>query len=104
MYAIVRTGGFQFQMEPGTVVNLPNFPAEIGDTVELGEVLLAFDDQEVKVGTPTLAGASVTVEVLRHGRGKKVIIGKHKRRKHYHRKAGHRQDFTQVKVNAITLP
>ena len=104
MYAIVRTGGFQFQMEPGTVITLPSMQAEIGDTIELGEVLLTFDNNEVKVGTPTLEGVKVTVEVLRHGRGKKVIIGKHKRRKHYHRKAGHRQDFTQVKVNEISLP
>ncbi len=104
MYAIVRTGGFQFQMEPGVVVVLPRMDANVGDTLELSDVLLVSDAGEVKVGRPSLQGAKVTVKVLRHGRHKKIIVGKHRRRKHYDRKIGHRQDYTQVRVAEISLP
>lgn len=104
MYAIVRTAGFQFQVEPGAVVSMPRLQAEIGQTLELSEVLLAVDGENVQLGRPTLPGAKVTVQVVRHGRGPKIIIGKHRRRKHYDRKTGHRQDFTQVRVADISLP
>ncbi|MBE7557641.1 50S ribosomal protein L21 [bacterium] len=104
MYAIVRTGGFQYQVEPGAVVALPRMEADIGAMIDLPEVLLVSDEGKVQVGRPTLAGAKVTVKVLRHTRGPKIVVGRHKRRKHYDRKLGHRQDYTQVRVAAISLP
>jgi large subunit ribosomal protein L21 len=103
MYAIVRTGGRQFRMEPGAVLNLPLIDAEIGDTVELNEVLLGGENEDTKIGAPTLEGALVKVEVMRHGRDRKIVVGKVKRRKGYRRKQGHRQYFTQVKVSSVSL-
>jgi large subunit ribosomal protein L21 len=91
MYAIIRVGGHQ------------SMDAQPGDTVTLGEVLLGADGDDIKVGAPMLDGASVSAEVVRHGRGEKIIIFKHKRRKNYRRKQGHRQGFTEVRVNEISL-
>lgn len=101
MYAIIRSGDKQFRAEPGMTVRVPSINAEPGDTVTFGEVLLAGGDDGIKVGAPMLDGASVTGEVIRHGREKKVIIFKWKRRKNYRLKKGHRQDFTEVRIGQI---
>ena len=103
MYAIIRTGGRQFRAEPGKTLRLPSLDVEPGQTVQFEDVLLGADGDNIKVGTPVLGGASVTAEVVRHGRGEKIVIFKHKRRKNYRRKQGHRQGFTEVKVNEISL-
>ena len=104
MYAVFQTGGKQFRAEPGTRLRIPTLTAEPGDTVTFDEVLLAGDgDESVKVVTPTVDGASVKAEVLRHGRGRKVIVFKRKRRKGYRRKQGHRQDFTEIRVDEVAL-
>ena len=103
MYAIIRTGGRQFRAEPGKTLRLPSLDVEPGQQVQFGEVLLGADGDNIKVGKPVVDGASVTAEVVRHGRGEKIVIFKHKRRKNYRRKQGHRQGFTEVKVNDITL-
>lgn len=103
MYAIFRTGGKQFRAEPGATIRIPNITAEPGETVTFEEVLLGADDGDVKVGAPLVDGAAVTVEVVKHGKGEKIVIFKHKRRKNYRRKLGHRQRFTEVRVSGINL-
>ena len=103
MYAIIRTGGKQFRAEPGKSIRIPSLSVEPGETVTFDEVLLGASDDNVKVGLPLLSGAAVTAEVVRHGKDDKIIIFKHKRRKNYRRKQGHRQKFTEVRVNEINL-
>lgn len=103
MYAIIRVGGHQYRAEPGKTIRLQSMDVQPGETVTLGEVLLGHDGDTIKVGAPMVSGASVSAEVVRHGRGEKIIIFKHKRRKNYRRKQGHRQGFTEVRVNEISL-
>ncbi|HSJ24844.1 MAG TPA: 50S ribosomal protein L21 [Longimicrobiales bacterium] len=103
MYAIFRSGDKQFRAEPGMTVRVPSIDAEVGETVTFGEVLLAGNGEDTQVGAPMLDGAAVTGEILRHGKDKKVIIFKWKRRKNYRRKQGHRQKFTEVRINEIRV-
>ena len=103
MYAIIRTGGKQFRAEPGRTLRIPSLDNEPGDTLTFNEVLLGGSGEDVKLGLPLLEGAAVTAEVVRHGKGEKIIIFKHKRRKNYRRKQGHRQKFTEVRINDINL-
>lgn len=103
MYAIFRALGKQFRAEPDQTLRLPSIDAEPGDTVTFEDVLLAADDGEVRVGTPTLDGASVAAEVVRHGRDDKIVVYKMKRRKGYRRKQGHRQGYTEVRIVEIGL-
>jgi len=103
MYAIIRTGGKQFRAEPGKTIRIPALAAEVGQTVTFDEVLLAESDGEVRVGRPTLEGAAVEGEVVSHGKGEKIIVFKWKRRKNYRRKKGHRQKYTEVRINGIRL-
>ncbi|MDF2774834.1 MAG: ribosomal protein [Geminicoccaceae bacterium] len=102
-YAIIRTGGKQFRVEPGMTLRIPSLVGEAGGAVEFNEVLLGSDGNSVRTGVPTLAGAKVTGEIVKHGRGDKIIVFKFKRRKNYARKQGHRQGFTEVRINDITL-
>jgi len=103
MYAIFQAKGKQWRAEPGATLRLPSLEAEPGQQVVFDEVLLADSDGELMVGRPSLDGASVATEVVRHGRGEKIVVFKMKRRKGYRRKQGHRQDFTEVKVVDIAL-
>jgi large subunit ribosomal protein L21 len=104
MYAIIRSGDKQFRAEPGQTIKLPSIEAEVGDTVTFDQVLVAGGDEgDVTVGAPLVDGASVTGEVLRHGKGKKIIIFKWKRRKNYRRKQGHRQKYTEVRIGEIRV-
>jgi len=104
MYAVFQTGGKQFRAEPGGRLRIPTLEAEPGDSVTFDHVLIAGDgDEKVHVGTPVVDGASVTAEVLRHGRGDKVIVFKRKRRKSYRKKQGHRQNFTEIRVEEVAL-
>ena len=103
MYAIIRTGGKQFRAEPGKTLRIPSMETEPGETVKFEDVLLGADGDSIKIGTPGVSGASVTAEVVRHGKGEKIVIFKHKRRKNYRRKQGHRQKFTEVRVSEINL-
>ncbi len=103
MYAVFRSGGKQFRAEPGAMIRIPSLDAEAGDTVTFDDVLLASNGDDVTVGTPRVEGAEVTAEVLGHGRDKKIIVFKRKRRKGYRRKQGHRQGFTEVRVQDISL-
>lgn len=103
MYAVFRTGGKQFRAEPGDRVRVPSLEAEPGDIIEFDEVLLASDGDAVSVGAPVVDGARVTAEVLAHGRTRKVIVFKRKRRKGYRKKQGHRQGFTEIRVDDVVL-
>ena len=103
MYAIIRAGGHQYRAEPGKTIRIQSLDAQPGETVRFEEVLLGADGDNIKIGAPVVSGAAVTAEVVRHGRGEKIIIFKHKRRKNYRRKQGHRQGFTEVRVNDISL-
>ncbi len=102
MYAIIEASGKQFRAEPDSTLRIPRLRAEPGDTVTF-EVLLTETDGKVQIGQPSLEGASVAAEVVRHGRGEKIIVFKRKRRKGYRKKQGHRQDFTEVRVTEITF-
>ena len=104
MYAVFQTGGKQFRAEPGSRLRIPSLTAEPGDTVTFDEVLLAGDgEKNVQVGTPMVDGASVKAEVIRHGRAPKVIVFKRKRRKGYRKKQGHRQNFTEIRIDEVAL-
>jgi large subunit ribosomal protein L21 len=102
-YAIIKTGGKQFRVEPGRTYRIPSLAGEAGSDVEFNEVLLGSDGDNVRTGVPALTGARVTGEIVKHGRGEKIIVFKHKRRKNYARKRGHRQGFTEVRINDISL-
>jgi large subunit ribosomal protein L21 len=102
-YAIIRTGGKQFRVEPGQKLRIPSVEGDAGSTLTFKDVLLGSEDGDVRTGAPTLPKAKVTAEILRHGRGEKIVVFKFKRRKNYARKQGHRQGFTEVKINDITL-
>ncbi len=104
MYAIFRAQGKQFRAEPDATLRLPSLEAEPGDKVSFDEVLLAEREGDVRVGTPTLEGARVAAEVVRHGKDDKIVVYKMKRRKGYRRKQGHRQGFTEVRVLEIGFP
>lgn len=103
MYAIIRSGDKQFRAEPGKTIRVPSVRAEVGEAVTFDEVLLASTEESVAVGTPTVAGASVAGEVVGHGKGKKIVVFKRKRRKNYRRKQGHRQKFTDIRISEIRL-
>ena len=102
-YAIIRTGGKQFRVEPGKTVRIPSLVGDTGASVEFNDVLLGSDGNQVRTGVPTLSGAKVTGEIVKQGRGDKIVVFKFKRRKNYARKQGHRQGFTEVRIKDITL-
>lgn len=102
MYAIISVGGKQIKVKEGDTVRVERLPGEAGDTVTLKDVLLIQrDDGTLALGTPTVEGGAVTGSIVNHGRGKKVVIFKHKRRKNYRRKQGHRQDYTALRITGI---
>ena len=101
MYAVVRTGGKQYRLGIGDNVKVEKLPNEVGNIIELSQILMVSDGAEVKVGTPLVTGASVKAEIVGHGRNKKIRVFKMKRRKKYRRTQGHRQAFTQLKVTEI---
>jgi len=102
VYAVVRLAGKQVFVEPNRIVDVPRLDVEEGATIKCDDVLLFSDGKEVKVGTPTVEGVSVLAEVLEHGRSKKVIVFKMKRRKNYRRKKGHRQGYTRLRIKEIS--
>ena len=103
MKATIKTQGKQFVVTEGDVLIVDRFPqAEQGSTVEINDVLSVGEGAEIKIGTPTVAGASVTAEVLENKRGKKIVIFKKTKRKGYARRTGHRQDLTVLKIKTIS--
>ena len=101
MYAVIKTGGKQYRVAEGDTLKIESLVADVGSTVSFDEVLMIGVGEQVKVGAPKVDGGVVTAEVLAHGRGDKIRIVKHRRRKHYHKEQGHRQNFTQVKITEI---
>lgn len=102
MYAVIRTGGKQYKVAQGDTLDVEKLHAEQGASVELGDVLMLVDGDKVTVGTPTVAGAKVSARVVEHGRGEKIRIIKFRRRKHYRKQAGHRQDYTRLEITGIS--
>lgn len=100
MYAIIATGGKQYKVEEGDIIRVEKLEAEEGSEYTFDQVL-AVNDGELKVGTPVLSGAKVTASVLGNGRAKKVVVYRYKRKTGYHKKNGHRQPFTSVKIESI---
>ena len=100
MYAIIATGGKQYTVSEGDIIKVEKLGVEAGDTVTFDQVLFV-NNGEAKVGDPTVSGASVTASVVKEARDKKVIVYKYKRKTGYHKKNGHRQSFTQVKIEKI---
>lgn len=101
MYAVIKTGGKQYKVAQGDTLKIETLVAEVGSTVSFEEVLMVGEGEQVKVGAPLVSGSAVKAEVLSHGRGDKIRIVKHRRRKHYHKEQGHRQNFTEVKITEI---
>lgn len=102
MYAVLQTGGKQYRVAAGDVLEIERVEAEPGSSHVFDEVLLVNNEGRISVGTPTVAGAKVVADVVEHIRGDKKIAFKFKRRKGYHRTVGHRQELTVVKVKEIT--
>ncbi|HEY8341690.1 MAG TPA: 50S ribosomal protein L21 [Calditerricola sp.] len=101
MYAIIETGGKQYKVQEGDVILVEKLDAQAGETVTFDRVLLVAKEGEVKAGTPTVSGATVVGNVLEHGKGRKIIVFKYKPKKNYHRKQGHRQPYTKVRIEKI---
>jgi large subunit ribosomal protein L21 len=102
MYAVIRTGGKQYRVNAGEKLKIEQIPADIGSDIVLDQVLMVGDGAAVKLGTPLLPGAAVKAKVLGHGRGEKVEIFKLRRRKHYRKSQGHRQNYTEIEILGIT--
>ena len=101
MYAVIKTGGKQYRVASGAELKIESINGEVGSTVSFEEVLMVGEGEAIKVGAPFVKGAVVKAEVIKHGRADKVRIIKHRRRKHYHKEQGHRQNFTSVKITEI---
>lgn len=103
MRAIIETGGKQFTVAPEKTIRVPSLAGEPGDEITFDRVLYAADEDAVHVGSPTVDGATVKAEIVKHGRGKKITVFKMKRRKRYRRKQGHRQNFTELRITGVSL-
>jgi large subunit ribosomal protein L21 len=103
MFAIIQTGGKQYRVAPGDLVRVEKLSGNIGDPITFDKVLLTSDGDNVILGTPYLEDSSVTGYIARHGKDRKIIVFKYKRRKGYRRKQGHRQEFTLIKVEDIKI-
>ena len=101
MYAVVKTGGKQYRVSAGARIKVEQLSADVGSEVTLDQVLMIAADGNVKLGSPLLSGAAVKAKVLAHGRGDKVSIFKMRRRKHYRKSQGHRQNFTELEIVGI---
>lgn len=101
MYAIIETGGKQYRVQEGDVLKVEKLDVAEGEKVELDKVLALQKNEDLIVGSPLIAGAKVVAQVLEQGRGKKIIVFKYKPKKNYRRKQGHRQPYTQLRIEKI---
>ena len=101
MYAVIKSGGKQYKVAPGEKLKVEQLAAEVGAEVVLDQVLMVGDGDTIRLGQPVVAGATVKATVVGHGRGDKVTIFKMRRRKHYQKHQGHRQNFTELKIDSI---
>jgi large subunit ribosomal protein L21 len=101
MYAVIKTGGKQYRVAAGDTLKVESLAADVGAQVKLEHVLAVVDGAALQTGTPTLPGAAVVATVLSHGRGDKVTIFKMQRRKHFQKHGGHRQNYTELRIDSI---
>ncbi|MEE8552144.1 MAG: 50S ribosomal protein L21 [Desulfobacterales bacterium] len=101
MYVIVNTGGKQYKIQKGDVLRVEKIPGEIGSPVSLDKVLMFSDGENVNIGRPVLDNVAVKGHIVEQGKGKKIVVFKYKRRKRYRRKLGHRQQYTEIKIDSI---
>ncbi len=101
MYAVIKTGGKQYRVSEGSTLKVGKIEAEVGGSVEIDRIVAIEKDGGISVGSPLVENASVVAEVMNHGRGKKTVAYKYRRRKDSDRKVGHRQDYTEIKVKEI---
>jgi len=101
MYAVIQTGGKQYRVSKGDVIRVEKLLAEAGDSIQFDKVLLVGEGEQLSLGKPYLDGSKVVATVKSHGRGKKVMIIKFRRRKHYMKRQGHRQSYTEVEITEI---
>jgi len=102
-YAIFKAAGQQFKASKGDTIQVPKLDGEPGAKVTFDEVLLSSNGKKTNAGQPTVSGAKVTGEIVRHGKGQKIVVFKFKKRKNYRRKTGHRQQFTEIKITGLKL-
>lgn len=101
MYAVIKTGGKQYRVAAGDTLKVESVAAEVGQQVKLSDVLAVVDGSNLRAGTPSLQGAEVMATVLAHGRHDKITIFKMQRRKHFQKHAGHRQNYTELRIDSI---
>lgn len=102
MYAIIRSGGKQYRAEVGATVDVDKLPQEVGETLEISDVLLVADGDDTRIGQPRVEGATVTATIVDQLRGKKIIVYKYRQRTNYRRKQGHRQYYTRLRIEEIS--
>jgi large subunit ribosomal protein L21 len=102
MYAVIKTGGKQYRVAAGEKLKVESIAAEVGSEIVLDQVLLLADGDKVTAGTPLVSGAAVKATVVSHGRGEKIKIFKLRRRKHFRKTLGHRQNYTEIQISGIT--
>ncbi|GAB2879821.1 50S ribosomal protein L21 [Microvirgula curvata] len=102
MFAVVKTGGKQYKVAIGEKLKVEQIPADIDSQIVLDQVLMVADGEQVEVGVPLVAGATVKATVISHGRGDKIRIFKMRRRKHYQKHQGHRQNYTEIRIDEIS--
>ncbi|NLF55659.1 MAG: 50S ribosomal protein L21 [Thauera phenolivorans] len=102
MYAVIKTGGKQYRVAAGEKIKVEQIPADVGSEITLDQVFMVGEGESVKIGAPVVAGASVKATVVSHGRHDKVKIFKMRRRKHYQKHQGHRQNYTELRIEAIS--
>ena len=103
MYAIVRSGGKQYRAEVGATIDVDRLPQAVGESLELADVLLVADEADTRIGQPLVEGARVSATVVEQFRGKKIIVYKYRQRTNYRRKQGHRQYYTRLRIDDISL-
>jgi len=101
MYAVIKTGGKQYRVVAGEKLKVEQIPADVGTEITLDQVLMVGEGESVKIGAPLITGAKVTAKVISHGRGPKIKIFKMRRRKHYQKHQGHRQNYTEIQISNI---
>jgi len=102
MYAVIKTGGKQYKVSAGEKLKIESLAADVGAEITLDQVLLVADGESVTMGNPLVSGAAVKAKILSHGRGEKVTIFKMRRRKHFRKHQGHRQNYTEIEISGIT--
>lgn len=101
MYAVIKTGGKQYRVAAGDKLKVEKINGDVGSSVKLDQVLMTADGDNIVLGAPLIAGVAVNATVVAHGKGDKVTIFKMRRRKHYRKTQGHRQEYTEIKIDSI---